>query len=204
MPLDKLVERILSDARAQAERLLGEAQKEKKEILASAKREAEGRFSRKLNAISREAEEEKKQRVTMGSLDSRNEILAEKQVLMQEVFDRALQSIVELPAFDYLAMMVKSLVEVTRERGGEVLLSPRDRERVGEDLVNRANAELSKSGKEGLLTLAGETREISGGFILRSEGVEVNNSIEAQINSRREELEPRVVEILFGDGGNGL
>ena len=42
---------------------------------------------------------------------------------------------------------------------------------------------------------------MAGGFILRTEGIETNNSLEAVIGSRRDELEMRIVEILFPESG---
>jgi V/A-type H+-transporting ATPase subunit E len=53
---------------------------------------------------------------------------------------------------------------------------------------------------KGNLRLAGETRDIQGGFIIRSGDIEINNSLEAIVKMRRDKLEAEVVKTLFGEG----
>lgn len=199
MSLEKLVERILRDAREHSERINSEALKRKDEILSLAEREAGDLYARNKRASERAAEEDKKQKVTMAALDARKEILAEKQGLIREAFDRAMRAARELPDDQYVSMIMKPILSVVGGGEGEMLLSPADRERLGDQILSRLNEELERAGRKGRLTLSEETRDITGGFILREEEVEINNSLEAQMSSRREELEPRVVEILFGD-----
>lgn len=202
MPLDKLVERILSDARADAEKIIGDAQAAREKALDDARGEAELIYDRIIGGERRAAEDDKKQRVTMAGLEARKRVLAEKQALIKAVFDSAVRAVVELPVGDYTELMVNWLLG-TGKRDGELIMSVRDHDRVSGEIVARANEESTKEGGEGAFTLSGETREISGGFILRSGGIEINNSLEALIHARREELEPGVVEILFGDGVSG-
>jgi V/A-type H+-transporting ATPase subunit E len=203
MPLDRLIERILHDARERAERIVSEAQMRRMEMISEANRTAEERHTRQINTARRAAEEEKKQRVTMAVLDARKVILEEKQELIQEVFDRALKAFVELPEEKCIELLVDMLTAAAGEKNGELVLSPGDRERVGEEIVSRANCALEESGKHGRVTLSKTTRDIASGFILHMDGIEINNSLEAQINSKRLELEPQVVEILFGGSAKG-
>lgn len=199
MSLEKLVERILRDAREHSERINSEALKRKDEILSLAEREAGDLYARNKRASERAAEEDKKQKVTMAALDARKEILAEKQGLIREAFDRAMRAARDLPDDQYVSMIMRLILNVVGGGEGEMLLSPADHERLGGQILSRLNEELERAGRKGRLTLSEETRDITGGFILREEEVEINNSLEAQMSSRREELEPRVVEILFGD-----
>jgi V/A-type H+-transporting ATPase subunit E len=198
MPLEKLVERIISDGRKQAERIVSEAQLRRIETISDANAAAEERYARQVDAARRAAGEEKRQRVTVAAVESRKSILEEKQALIAETFKRALKVLVELPREEYMELMVKMLATEMGERNSELVLSPGDRERLGKEIVSAANDALSEGGKLGRLTLSEDTRDIAGGFILHMDGIEINNSLEAQINSQRLELEPRVVEILFG------
>ena len=198
MPLDRLIERILHDARERAERIISEAQMHRMEMISDANRAAEERHTRQINVARNAAEVEKKQRVTMAVLDARKVILVEKQALIQEVFDRVLKAFVELPEEKYVGLLVDMLTAAAGENNGELVLSPGDRERVGERIVSMANAILEESGKRGRVALSKKTRDIVGGFILHMDGIEINNSLDTLIGSRRLELEPQVVEILFG------
>src|SRR5450756_2927811 len=123
MPLDRLIERILHDARERAERIASEAQMRRMEMISEANRIAEERHTRQINTARRAAEEEKKQRVAMAVLDARKVILEEKQELIQEVFDRALKAFVELPEEKYIELLVDMLTAAAGEKNGELVLS---------------------------------------------------------------------------------
>lgn len=203
MPLDKLIDRIMNDARERAGGITAESRRRSEQILADADAGAGELYHRKVDEARRAAEAEKKHRLTLAALEARRGILEEKQGFIQEVFDRAVQAVTSLPAQQYLELMVRLLVRSAGGDGEEVILSPEDRERIGEEAVARANGELDKTGtgKSGRLVLSRETRHMAGGFILRTEGIETNNSLEAVIGSRRDELEMRIVEILFPESG---
>lgn len=199
MPLDKLIERILGDARREAQSITDEAARQSQEIDADGEREAQRAYERKVESARHAAEDEKKQRVTMASLNARKAVLAEKQVLIGEVTGRALERIADLPEEQYTEMMVRRLLDVAGEQDGELIMSPADRDRVGPDIVREVNSALERSSKKGRVTLSSETRDIAGGFIFRFGGVEVNSSLESEVGSRKEELESKIVEILFGE-----
>jgi V/A-type H+-transporting ATPase subunit E len=90
------------------------------------------------------------------------------------------------------------LLEAPVSGEAEVILSRSDRDRIGSRLVERANREREAGGGQARLRLSDDTRDIAGGFILRTPGVELNSSIVALIDARRDELEPLLVDMLFG------
>lgn len=200
MSLEKLIERIITDAEQHALRIIGDAQRERVQLEETADLEAEQSYARMVIAARRAGQEEKKQRVTMASLEARKSVLKRKQELIGQVFDAALASVRDLPDEQYVELMA-GMLAASGKREGELILSPGDRERSGPLLVARANELLSKSGPAGSIILSARTREIAGGFILSGEGIEINYSLGALISVRREELEPKVVKVLFGDAG---
>lgn len=198
MPLDNLVERIIGDSRTRAAEIRDEAARRRGEILAEAVHEADDRYERIVRAATREAEDEKKHRVTLTSLESRKSLLEEKQRLIREVFDRVLEALGNLPRDRYMALVARMLDEAAADGGGEVLFSPRDRERLGEELISMLNAQFERAGVASRVRLSEETLPIRGGFLLRRQGIEINGSFEALLESRRDELENKVAGILFG------
>jgi V/A-type H+-transporting ATPase subunit E len=204
MPLEKLIERILRDAEEKAEHIRSEAQMRRREVISEANREAEARYHRMVNEARRTWEEEKKQRVTMAALEARKSILEQKQEMIQEVFDRTLGAMRDMPEDQYVDLIIRLLLVVVEDTGGELVMSSRDRERIGEEIISKANTAFEQAGKRGRITLSSETRDISAGFVLQAEGVEINSSVEALISSKREELEPEVVRILFGGPETGV
>jgi V/A-type H+-transporting ATPase subunit E len=192
MPLDDLVRRILSDARQYADKLVQEAQLHKLELLEKADVEAEQSFEEIIEAARRSAEEEKHQRITAAALEARKAILEEKRRLIHRVLDLAVKAIVSKPPVQYVEVLLQVLLASIPEYRMELILSSGDRDRVGDELVARANEELERSGRA--------TRSIAGGLILRSESVEINCSIEVQVEAQRDEIEDALIKMLFPAG----
>jgi V/A-type H+-transporting ATPase subunit E len=90
--------------------------------------------------------------------------------------------------------MLMSSVETGEE---EVILSEGSTRKLSDGFISKVNDALAAAGKKGSIRISDETRNISGGFILKSQGVEINNSFEAVIRLYRDEIEPKVAEIFF-------
>lgn len=197
MPLEQLIARIMNDATESAEEIMSSAELERSRILKEAEVKAEERYLSVFEAERRAAEGEKERLVAAEALGARKELLREKRAIIKEAFDRAMDRLTNLPDDEYVELLERMMVEAAGDGGGEVIMSPGDRERFGTEVVERANRELAAAGKKGPLTLSDETRDISYGFVLRRGGFEVNSEIEALMRSRREDLERKLVEILF-------
>lgn len=200
MPLEKLIERIVNEAEREASQIRKKAEEERERILAAARAEAQEIKEKVLQSYRREAEEEKKRRVTTENLETRTALLGEKQDLIKSVIDEVVRSVKRMPEDEYIELLLRMISGVALRSKAEVILSASDRLRIGETLVNKANESFRQAGVTSELSLSPETREMEGGFIIRSEGIEINSSIEALINSKREELEQRIAFILFGEG----
>ncbi len=81
----------------------------------------------------------------------------------------------------------------------EVIIVSGDKKRIDKELLAEVNKSLVKDGRKGNLTLASETRDIQGGFILRSGGIEINSSLSALVDSIREEMGIKVLQTLLGE-----
>lgn len=200
MAIEGILAKIAEDARAEAARLSGDAEREIARIRQEGderrrriEREAEERASQ-------EAEDRRKRLAVSLEREGAREILAEKQRLIESVFDRAREKIASLDAGAYRDLAVRLLREAARDGNEEVIL-PEGDDRIGADLVARVNKELGQGGKKGGLRIASERRPIGGGFILRSGRRETNCTIEAVLGTRRDELETLVARILFGESG---
>jgi len=199
MPLDKLVQRILEDAREYGERIVSEAQIRRLEVMEQADQEAAEKSAEILESVRRAAELERQQQVTAAFIRARKYLLETKRMIMAGVLDRAVETIISSPREEYIGILVAQLTELGPDVQGELILSPDDRERLGEEVVERANRQVRESDGSGSIALSSETRRIAGGFILKTPEVEFNCSLDAQIESQREEIEEETVRILFGE-----
>ncbi|MBN2167871.1 MAG: V-type ATP synthase subunit E [Actinobacteria bacterium] len=199
MPIEELVTRIIRDANIKAGEFKRKVGAERERILSEAEKEADEIFDKQYSTLKRDAGEEKRRKITMAQMEARKGLLEEKQKLIDEVFERTIQALLGMPSGDYLKMLVRMLVSNAADKGGEIILSAEDRERFGRELIAEANSRLEESGKSTRFVLSDETRDLKGGFIIRSGGLEINNGFQVQLNGRREEFEPLLVRILFGE-----
>lgn len=198
MPLDRLIDRIMRDAREQYDDIVAGARAERDRILVDADTMAKDIFREDVARARAEALEEKKRAVAVSALGARRRVLEKKRALIDAAFGRALDELDELPEEQYLELLLDLMAASGVGSDTEVILSPSDAERLGAELVRRANEQRAADGLPGRLTLSDETRAIRAGFVLRSGGVEVNSSIEALVSQKRDELEAEVVRLLFG------
>ncbi|HOA34695.1 MAG TPA: V-type ATP synthase subunit E [Bacillota bacterium] len=194
---ERIIEHILNDAREKAAEIEAEAARKSREIMTGAQEEAARRREQILARARDEAAELKRRILGAARLEARKEKLAAKQELIAHAFRQALEELCALDDESYWSLLRGMLLAAVEKGTEKVFLSERDRARIPGRFLAELNAALEKAGKEGKLALAEETRDIKGGFILQSGGVEINCSFEALLEAQRDKLEPELAGILF-------
>jgi len=199
MALEDIVSRINADA-------LNEAAKVKDEAKASAGKigqEASNRATAIREEILRDARakarEDRQRSLIMANLESRKQVLAAKQALMDEAFERAKARLVGLGDREYLKLIKKVLLEAVESGDEVIIVSTKDRSRINPSFLEAINHSLIRKGKKARLRLSKETRDIKGGVILSSGRSETDCSFETLIGELRDDLEIEVARILFGE-----
>lgn len=189
MGIEDIKKRILKDAAQQKEEILAEARTKVEEIRKEGERTTEKRKEAIISKADQEATDERHTVLTMERLEARKQLLTEKQKAIEKAFEKALEMLSTHP--DYSEIMETLLLEVARG-GEELILSPRDHESLGNGFLKKVNKNLSQT-----LTLSKETREMAGGFVLRTPEMEINESFEERIRALRDEMEAEVARKLF-------
>ena len=101
-----------------------------------------------------------------------------------------------MPDHVYIDALADLLVAASMGGKEEAVFSKKDRERVGQKAVDKANA------KGKTIALSKETADIRGGFILKGEKVEVNCAFETLVRLQRAETAGAVVRTLFPEQGD--
>ncbi|AUG56229.1 V-type ATP synthase subunit E [Acetivibrio saccincola] len=195
--INKIKERILEEARLQAEETVKRAEEEASEIINSAKKEAEELKKQIIDKANSEALEVKKRLKAGAELEARKQRLQAKQEVVEEAFSQAIKKLNSLPDDQYFSIIVDLIVNSASNDSGEIILSGRDKERLPSDFEEKVNKNLSSKRSSGNFTLSDETRDINGGFILKMGNVEINNSFDAIIRMKRNEIEADVIASLF-------
>ena len=192
MSIEKITSKIIAEAEEAAAAVLQQAQDQSDAILA----EAHGRAESLLTDAQARGKEEKEKliarRKAVADIDGRKLILAEKQKLIGDCFDQAIERLASMDSQDYIAF-VADLVKKTGQTQGELILSPRDRRTIGKELIDY----LSQNLQGCAITLAEETRQIRGGFLLKQGSVYMNGTIESLMDEAREALTGEIAGQLF-------
>lgn len=192
---EKLVERILADARAEAEQAAAAAQAETekiKELAVHDVQEAEQGFEARAKKAAEDILERSR---TNAELDSRKYALRSKRAVMDEAFKAALDGLNALSGERRDGL----LVALARENamGGEAIAPAAADEARIKALLGDINAAVTADGRAPL-TLGEKAASIGGGFLLLGKGYEMNCSFEAMLGDVREAEESSVAKILFG------
>lgn len=191
--IDKIKQRIAQDVEKQAEAIRQAAEEQARDILSDYARQAQNTEEEILRRGERDARELEERLSGTASMEDAKARLAVKQEMLHRAFDLALDKLCALEGEEKLALLTRLTLEAAGTGREEVLLSPADREAVGQALVQRANAQL----EQGALTLSQESRPIRGGVILSDGAVERNNSYESILRLAREGMAGDIVRRLF-------
>lgn len=223
--IEKITQRIQSDAQAEINAVLTQAREEAAQITARYEAQAQVETTELRAKNERSAAEREERLVSAAQMEARKTALATKQELVERAYALALEKLCALPAKEYTEVLAKLLVQASSTGREEVVFSSQDRERIGKAAVARANEMLaaaaapdlpSASGKVGeilgkvvagvsaiaqgtaMLSLSEETRPMRGGFILKDQNVEVNCTFETLVRLQRAETAGAVAKKLFG------
>ena len=198
---EKLRQKIIADAEAEAGRIVEEGRTQAGKIKAEADAEIAriaSDFGQKAKA---QAEEYIRRQISLRELEARKAVLTEKGNLIDEVFAKALEELRQRDRKGGYSLTRELLLGAVEVGDEEIVLSPEDKSAIGGTFVEDLNKELRKAGKRGEVKIASDTRDISGGFVLRRGRAETNGSFDTLLAMLRDEIETEIAEILFGGGG---
>ena len=197
MTIKDINEKIISDAKIQADKIIAQAEDNANDIIKKGKKEADNIKKTILHNINQEASLKKSKILTEANLGVKKTILLEKQKIMEDVFGDALEHILKLNNKEY-QNFIKKLVLDNVEKGDEtIFIGHSDKNRISEDFIEDINKELKAKGKKGELKLSTSYLPIKGGIIIGSGAIRKNISLELLLKNVREESETQTSKILF-------
>ncbi len=193
--LEKIKDRILDEARAEAEKRMRTAEEEAKTLIADAEADAE-RTKKEISEKSAKDVAVYREKISSSiELQRRNSILKAKQELISGILEAAETEIDELPADEYFELMLKLAEKKSQAKAGEIGFSERDLERLPSDYEAKLNAAVGRRG--GSLRISEKPIKIKNGFILVYGDIEENCALEALFTERKDELSDIARKLLF-------
>ena len=190
--IEKITARIEADAQAEVAEILREAEEKAAAIREQYKAQAASQ-AKAAEADGKEAAQRQAERLeSAANMEAKKRLLKAKQDCLTDAIDKAQAQLLARPDGEYAELLAKLAVKASKSGKEEILLNAKDRARVGEQVVSKANA-LKKGAA---LTLSKDTRDMAGGLTLRDGNVEVNCAFETQLRVLREEMAGQVAGIL--------
>lgn len=196
---EKIKERIITDAKGKAGKILEDARLEAQGIIKDAEKQAFQRVAIMTEKAKEEAVLYKQRFHAAGGMEDRKSILQTRQNTIDEAFSAALSKVADLPTDKYSLLIEDILLEVVKEGQGDLVLNKKDKQRLGQQFVEKINEKLKNIGKKAMLKLAGDDLNSCGGFVIRYGEMEINCTLEVILNMARPNLESEVATILFNE-----
>lgn len=193
--LEKITDRILAEAGAQADEIREKAEEEAGAVLREAK---ESLLRLREEAENREALVKKELETrarSSASLKKRQLILSAKQDIIREQIERAHQSLLEMEPEEYFSLIEQMVRQFSLPREGEIRFSERDLKRLPDGFDKRLEQAAAERG--GSLKTGSEPASVDGGFLLDYGGIEENCSLQALLAAKRDECSDQIQKLLF-------
>ena len=191
---EKIIAHIGADAKTQADAILAQAEARCAEIREGYEQQAKQAYAERIRAGVKANQDRLDSMERLAKMEGRKAVLALKQDMVAESFDRACDQLVNLPAAEYGTFLAKLAVKASVTHDEEVVLNARDRKALGDKVIEAANKALGG----GKLTLSRETGNFKGGLILRRGSIEANCTAELLVDLCREEMAAELAGVLFG------
>lgn len=192
--VNNLTSKILRDAEEIKESILASAEEDKNKILSKKIAKAKELEKEIIQKAELEAKSKKERILSSASLKVRNNKLSAKQEVIKEVFENSIDMLATISGDDFLRFIKNSILSLGEIGEQTLILNKEGMELVDLTFIYDLNQAL---GDKGNIKLSPNTGNFKGGFILESNGIEINNTYEALVSSLKDELEFEVARVLF-------
>lgn len=203
MDAEQVIEKILSDAKAEADKIKKQAQ-ERQSAQAAKFDEQLAEYKKQTQQLAQKAAYDRKLHLlSAAKIEIAKQLLAEKRKILDEVFTQARQQLQNLPDEQYRQLIIKLMLKAV-ETGDEEVIVDHNEKRIDQKLIDEVNEQLTHKfaqdkglGNKADLKLSNQRQNLGGGFILKRGKIKTNVSFEALLAQARRELEIQLAKELF-------
>ncbi|MBB6622797.1 V-type ATP synthase subunit E [Clostridium gasigenes] len=195
--LNNIISKILKDAKDKNENIVSTANAEKDIIISkkiNSAKEIESEMAKKSQI---EAKSRKERILSAAKLKVRDNKLGAKQGIIEDIFKTSIDKLCSSSKEDFKNFILNSVLSIKVDGDETLIVNEASMNIIDEAFIKELNEALKAKGINGDIKLSSQTREFNGGFILQKNGIEINNTYEALVDSLREELESEVAGVLF-------
>lgn len=190
--IKNITSKILKDAEARKENILAAAEEEKSKILSKKVSSANEIAQEILDKAEVEAKSKKERVISSAKLKVRNNKLAAKQEIINEVFEKSIDELRKLSKEDFLNFVKNTISSMNLSGKQNLILNEEGLKFVDAAFIDELNKKVDAQ-----IILSETPGSFKGGFILENNGIQINSTYEALVSSLRDELEFEVAKVLF-------
>ena len=197
MDIQSILDRISSDGEKNAAAVLLDARSKAEAMKKDLEERVAQMREKTAQRVKRDSDEARDRLFRMAELEEKKERLKVKRDVMNEAFDAARDKILSMDSASmrgfFASLAVKSVT------GNAALCPGKERKDNWYDarFIDEVNSELEKQGKASVIREGGDCDGC--GFVLRTDSLSVDCTVDTLISEYRDELETEVAEILFPD-----
>lgn len=192
--LDKILSKIIADAKANAELIIDEANIRSAAILQGAAADAALAGEKRVAAAGVDAQALIARSRSTALLQTKRILLQERNRIIDDAISSVKESIISLPDNEYFAVLNKFVLTHLQNEPGMIVLNKRDLARIPVGFVRS----LSDS-NTAALTVSETPGDFDAGCVLIFGEVEYNGTLNALINEKKDELRDLLNRELFAD-----
>lgn len=185
MALEDIKKTIAEEAQHEVDRVMADAQKQVDEINADFARKLDVRKQQIVDTATKRAGQKVQQTSFKLQAQSQQQVLEQKQRVLDQVFKAALTQLSELSDTEYVKLMEQLVAALPSD--GE-LISAKNKEALLKKALKASNHKL---------TVAKETANANGGFIFKSDDIEVDQTFGTLINQAKDQALVDISAKLF-------
>lgn len=197
MEAKQVVDKILDDAKKEAQKIKEQAEEDAKKQEQGFANELQD-YEAETKSLADEAAKTRKQRLLASArMDLAKEKLSEKRKVLDEVFKQASKEFREMPDDEYREV-ISNLILKAVETGDEEVIMDKGESRIDQEFIKEVNRKLGP-GYQGNLRLSEEKDDLEASVILKRGKVKTNLSLKVLLAQAKEELEIELANLLFRD-----
>lgn len=186
-----IVNKIINDAKAQAEVIIGEGRAKAQAILTRAELDTRAYVGSSNAALRNHTLETLERRASVDKLDGKKYIADKRYALLERTYAAALARLANLSDNDYIGLIKNILMQVA-EDNDVVDICMADSNRITKSVID----EVAKA-KSIKLSLSTKYGDFLGGVYIEGTNYDKNYTLESMLSRYKEELNPQVAAILF-------
>ncbi len=197
--INKITERIAAETREEIAALQAETAEKCREIKEAYNAKAQEEYWRLIREGTKECEAQAQRLAGTAAMEAKKSILVMKQEAIARVFDKAVESLCNMPESRYIDFLARQAASAASTGLEELVFNQRDKAGCAKAVTKSANEILKNKGLLPKLTISEKTGNFRGGLMVKQGDIEVNCTVEKLVELSKSELAPQVAGVLFED-----